>query len=167
MSLTHEPVTPFVTRRWGQGAPYNAEMPTDLTAPSRAVATGCMTTAMAMALSAFPDRIGTTKPIPDYSWDEVVNGTAYHQSYGGVYPSFEVDGDLPIADFAELAGVPEDSLTTDSATAGGWTIEKFGAFPRPGDTFVADGLTVKVLAMDADGLRVERILVRREAAAGS
>ena len=81
--------------------------------------------------------------------------------------AWEVDGDLPIADFAELAGVPEDSLTTDSATAGGWTIEKFGAFPRPGDTFVADGLTVKVLAMDEDGLRVERILLRREAAAGS
>lgn len=81
--------------------------------------------------------------------------------------AWEVDGDLPIADFAELAGVPEDSLTTDSATAGGWTIEKFGAFPRPGDTFVADGLTVKVLAMDEDGLRVERILVRREADAGS
>ena len=81
--------------------------------------------------------------------------------------AWEVDGDMPIADFAELAGVPEDSLTTDSATAGGWTIEKFGAFPRPGDTFVADGLTVKVLAMDEDGLRVERILVRREAAAGS
>ena len=81
--------------------------------------------------------------------------------------AWEVDGDLPIADFAELARVPEDSLTTDSATAGGWTIEKFGAFPRPGDTFVADGLTVKVLAMDEDGLRVERILVRREAAAGS
>ena len=81
--------------------------------------------------------------------------------------AWEVDGDLPIADFAELAGVPEDSLTTDSATAGGWTIEKFGAFPRPGDTFVADGLTVKVLAMDEDGLRVERILVRREPAAGS
>ena len=81
--------------------------------------------------------------------------------------AWEVDGDLPIADFAELAGVPEDSLTTDSATAGGWTIEKFGAFPRPGDTFVADGLTVKVLAMDEDGLRVERILVRREAAAES
>ena len=94
MSLTHEPVAPFVTRRWGQGAPYNAEMPTDLTAPSRAVATGCMTTAMAMALSAFPNGIGTTKPIPDYSWDEVVDGTTYHQSYGGVYPSFEVDGDL-------------------------------------------------------------------------
>ena len=81
--------------------------------------------------------------------------------------AWEGDGALPIADFAELAGVPEDSLTTDSATAGGWTIEKFGAFPRPGDTFVADGLTVKVLAMDEDGLRVERILVRREAAAGS
>ena len=78
--------------------------------------------------------------------------------------AWEVDGDLPIADFAELTGVPEEALTTDSATAGGWTIEKYGAFPHPGDTFDADGLTVKVLAMDEDGLRVERILVRRETA---
>ena len=80
--------------------------------------------------------------------------------------AWEVDGDLPIADFAELVEIPEDDLTDRSATAGGWTIEKYGAFPRAGDTFDADGLTVKVLAMDEDGLRVERILVRREAAEG-
>ena len=75
--------------------------------------------------------------------------------------AWEVDGDLPIADFAELVGVAEETLTTESATAGGWTIEKFGAFPHTGDTLSTDGLHVRVLAMDEDGLRVERILVHR------
>ncbi|MBQ7737530.1 MAG: HlyC/CorC family transporter [Oscillospiraceae bacterium] len=76
--------------------------------------------------------------------------------------AFEVDGDLPIADFAELLGMEEDDLHTDSATAGGWTIEKFGAFPREGQTLTAEGVSVKVLAMDGDGLRVEKILVQKE-----
>ena len=76
--------------------------------------------------------------------------------------AFEVDGDLPIADFAELMGMDETDLDTESATAGGWTIEKYGAFPAAGDTLSADGLNVRVLAMDEDGLRVERILVQRE-----
>jgi CBS domain containing-hemolysin-like protein len=43
-----------------------------------------------------------------------------------------VDGDLPIADFAQLLDISEEALNTDSATAGGWTMEKFGAFPQPG-----------------------------------
>ena len=42
-----------------------------------------------------------------------------------------------------------------------WTIEKFGAFPKVGDTVEADGLRVKVLAMGEDGLRVEKILVEK------
>ena len=72
--------------------------------------------------------------------------------------AFEVDGDLPIADFAELLGVAEEDLDTDSATAGGWTIEKFQAFPKAGEELVAEGVHVKVLAMDEDGRRVERLL---------
>lgn len=75
---------------------------------------------------------------------------------------FEVDGDLPIGDFAELLGRSEDSLETDSATVGGWTIEKNGTVPRAGDTVEADGLRVKVLSMDEDGLRVERVLVEKD-----
>jgi len=71
--------------------------------------------------------------------------------------SFELDGDLPIGEFAELLGTSEDALDTDSATAGGWTLEKFGDFPEPGQSILADGLKVTVLAMD--GLRVERLLV--------
>ena len=74
---------------------------------------------------------------------------------------YEIDGDLPIGDLAELLDVTEESLDTASATAGGWTIEKFGAFPKVGDTVEADGLRVKVLAMGEDGLRVEKILVEK------
>ena len=76
--------------------------------------------------------------------------------------AFEVDGDLPVGDFAELLDMGEETLNTDSATAGGWTIEKFGGFPREGDTVTAEGVTVKVLAMDEDGRRVEKILAERE-----
>ena len=74
---------------------------------------------------------------------------------------YEIDGDLPIGDLAELLDVTEESLDTASATAGGWTIEKFGAFPKVGDTVEADGLRVKVLAMGEDGLRVEKILLEK------
>ncbi len=76
--------------------------------------------------------------------------------------AFEVDGDCPLGDFAELLGAEEGDLSEDSATVGGWTIEKFGSFPRPGDGFTADGVRVKVLAMDDDGHRVEKILVEKE-----
>ena len=74
--------------------------------------------------------------------------------------AFEVDGDLPLGEFAELLGMDEEDLSTESATAGGWTIEKFGSFPKAGDAFTADGVEVKVLAMDEDGLRVEKIIAR-------
>ena len=93
-------------------------------------------------------------------WDET--DEVEHEIVSRPDGTWEVDGDLPIADFAELVGVDEETLTTESATAGGWTIEKFGAFPRTGDVFASDGLRVRVLAMDEDGLRVERILVQRE-----
>jgi putative hemolysin len=71
--------------------------------------------------------------------------------------SFELGGNLPIGEFAELLGTTEEALDTDSATAGGWTLEKFGDFPEQGQSIQTDGLKVTVLAMD--GLRVERLLV--------
>ena len=92
-------------------------------------------------------------------WDETdeVETEIFARS-DGVY---EIDGDLPIADLAELMDVKEEELDTESATAGGWTIEKFGAFPRVGDHLDAGGLHAEVLAMDEEGLRVERLLVRK------
>ena len=71
---------------------------------------------------------------------------------------FEVDGDLSISEFIELAGLDEASFEAESETAGGWVVEKLGHFPTSGEEFQTDGLCVKVLSMD--GLRVEKLLVR-------
>ncbi len=71
---------------------------------------------------------------------------------------FEVDGDLSIGDFVELAGLDEDVFEAESETAGGWVVEKLGHFPTAGETLETDGLSITVLSMD--GLRVEKILVK-------
>ena len=75
---------------------------------------------------------------------------------------WELDGDMSIGDFTELLGVSEDAFESESATVGGWTLERFGAFPAEGDRFEWEDLSVTVLKMD--GLRVERVLVERNAA---
>ena len=72
----------------------------------------------------------------------------------------ELDGDMPITEFLELAGIPEDGFEADSDTLGGWTIESFGGrFPEPGESFEFENLKITVLSMD--GRRVERVLVER------
>ena len=73
---------------------------------------------------------------------------------------YELDGDMAIGDFIELMEYDEDSFETESSTVGGWTLEMFGSWPQEGESFTLDGLTVTVLKMD--GLRVERVLVRKE-----
>ena len=72
---------------------------------------------------------------------------------------WELDGDMSVGDFTELLGVSEEALDSESATVGGWTLERFGGFPKEGDRFEWAGLAVTVLKMD--GLRVERVLVTR------
>ena len=69
---------------------------------------------------------------------------------------------MTLSDFLELLDWLEDALDdADSTTVGGWTLERFGTFPKPGDSFRYENLTVTVLAMD--GRRVERVLVYRPA----
>ena len=71
----------------------------------------------------------------------------------------ELDGAMTLSDFLELLGWNEDALDdADSTTVGGWTLERFGTFPKPGDSFRYENLTVTVLAMV--GRRVERVLVQ-------
>ena len=73
---------------------------------------------------------------------------------------YELDGDMNIYDFLELVGIPEEDFEAESATLGGWTVERFGAFPQKGDSFRYEDLLVTVLEMD--GRRVEKLLVKRE-----
>jgi len=72
---------------------------------------------------------------------------------------YELDGDMLISDFLELAGIPEREFEAESETVGGWTVEMFGDFPEEGDSFDFRNFTVKVLEMD--GRRVEKVLVTK------
>lgn len=70
---------------------------------------------------------------------------------------YEIDGDLSIGEFCELLGWDEDKFETDSVTVGGWILEQFGHFPKAGDSFDYENITVTVLQMD--DLRVGKLLV--------
>ena len=90
-------------------------------------------------------------------WDEkdVVENEVITRPDGG----YELDGAMTLSDFLELLDWNEDALDdADSTTVGGWTLERFGTFPKVGDSFRYENLTVTVLAMD--GRRVERVLVQ-------
>ena len=71
---------------------------------------------------------------------------------------FEVDGNLSIGEFVELAGLDEDTFDAESETAGGWVVEKLGHFPTAGEVLETEGMQITVLSMD--GLRVEKLLVK-------
>lgn len=73
---------------------------------------------------------------------------------------YELDGDMNMSDFLEMIDRSEDSFDTDSATVGGWTIEKFGRFPECGDTFTFENLNLTVL--EVSGQRVEKVLLSVE-----
>ena len=75
---------------------------------------------------------------------------------------YELDGAMPVSDFVELMHIPEDEFDFESETVGGWTLEMFGDFPKEGETFEYQDLTVTVLSME--GRRVERVLVKRGSA---
>ncbi len=84
--------------------------------------------------------------------DEVVDEVVERSEH-----EYEIDGDLPISEFCELMEWKEDSFETDSVTVGGWTLEKFGSFPKAGDSFEYENITVTVLEMD--DLRVGKVLI--------
>ncbi|NCB50738.1 MAG: HlyC/CorC family transporter [Clostridia bacterium] len=73
---------------------------------------------------------------------------------------YELDGDMSISDFLDLLDIAEDAFAFESETVGGWTLEMFGGFPEEGYGFIFGDLKVTVLKMD--GLRVEKVLVKKE-----
>jgi len=89
-------------------------------------------------------------------WDEtdIVEQEVVRRENG----EFELDGAMVIDDFIELVGFKEESFQAESETVGGWTLESFGKFPREGDSFEYENLTLTVLSMD--GRRVEKVLVK-------
>lgn len=72
---------------------------------------------------------------------------------------YELEGSMLLADFLETLGINEDDFEAESSTVGGWTLEMFGGFPRVGDSFRHENMTVTVLGM-VDGRRVGKVLVQ-------
>lgn len=95
-------------------------------------------------------------------WDEMdeIENEVVERAEG----EYELDGDMAIDDFTELVGLDDDGFETESSTVGGWTLERFGAYPHEGESFVFDEFdeTITVTVLKMDGLRVEKVLVRVE-----
>ena len=90
-------------------------------------------------------------------WDEtdVVEQEVVEKAEG----EYELDGSMVITDFMELLGLSEEEFEPESETVGGWTLEMFGTFPKEGDSFRYENMTVTVLEM-VDGRRVDKVLVK-------
>ena len=87
--------------------------------------------------------------------DEVENEIIAHSE--GV---FEIDGDMNIHDFWEFAEKDEEIMEFDSETVGGWIIERYGDFPKVGDSVEYENLRITV--METGPHRVEKVLVKLE-----
>ena len=72
---------------------------------------------------------------------------------------YELEGSMLLADFLDSLGLNEEDFEAESSTVGGWTLEMFGGFPRVGDSFRHEHMTVTVLEM-VDGRRVGKVLVQ-------
>ena len=90
-------------------------------------------------------------------WDETdtVEQEIVQRSEG----EYELDGSMILSDMAELLGLREEDMEAESDTVGGWTIERFGSFPKVGDSFEYENISLSVLEM-SDGRRVDKVLVK-------
>jgi CBS domain containing-hemolysin-like protein len=73
--------------------------------------------------------------------------------------SWELDGDLPIDDLLELAGLPPEDFDFESETVGGWVMELLEGFAAPGDQLTYENLSLTVL--ETDDKRVQRVRVTK------
>lgn len=90
-------------------------------------------------------------------WDET--DTVEQEVVEKAEGEYELDGSMVITDFIELLGLNEEAFEAESGTVGGWTLEMFGRFPKVGDSFRYENMTVTVLSM-VEGRRVDRIQVK-------
>ena len=90
-------------------------------------------------------------------WDEtdIVEQEMVCRSDG----SYELEGIMLLEDFLEAVGLNAQDFQAESNTVGGWTLEMFGGFPKVGDSFRYENMTVTVLSM-VDGRRVGKVLVQ-------
>ena len=71
--------------------------------------------------------------------------------------SWEVDGELSIADLCDAVGIDERSIEVESTSVGGWFTELAGHIAEPGETVSGDWFKMTVLQMQEQ--HVKRILL--------
>ena len=88
-------------------------------------------------------------------WDE---SDVIEEEFTEVAPNrYEVDGDMRLVDFLGKFDKEEEDLNDDNATVGGWAVEMVGGYPKRGDSFVYENLTVTILKKER--MRVLRLSV--------
>ena len=70
---------------------------------------------------------------------------------------YDVDADIRLEDFFDQLELDERGLDEDNTTLGGWTTAEIGRYPRVGDSFDYQNITVTVKKREK--LRVIRLLV--------
>ena len=93
-------------------------------------------------------------------WDE--DDEVYQEVQKLSETSYELDGDMSVADLIDLMEWDEDDFEFDSDTVGGWCIEMIEGYPQEGDSFEYENAAITVLEMA--NLRVDRVLVEQETA---
>jgi putative hemolysin len=76
--------------------------------------------------------------------------------------SWLMDGLMPVEDAGEYLGLQAfaDEVEGRYQTLGGYVMAHLGRIPKVADSFSSQGYRFEV--MDMDGLRVDKVLVRRE-----
>lgn len=74
--------------------------------------------------------------------------------------TFDVDGDMRLEDFLDEMDIDDRDFDDDNATVGGWAIEMLGDYPKVGDTFEYENLTVTVKKLQ--NRRVVSVSVKAE-----
>lgn len=74
--------------------------------------------------------------------------------------SFEISGELSIADMIETLNLPAGSVESDSNSVGGWVMEIFEKIPITGDTIVSGIFNITVL--EVDDQRIVKIKLKIE-----
>lgn len=70
---------------------------------------------------------------------------------------YDVDADMRLEDFLDELDIDDRDLDEDNTTLGGWTVAEIGRYPRVGDSFNYQNLTITVKKREK--LRVIRLLV--------
>jgi putative hemolysin len=76
--------------------------------------------------------------------------------------SWLVDGTAPVEELARRFGLASDTLPRDCATVSGLVLATLERIPSAGDVVRWQDLTIEVV--DMDGRRIDKLLVRRNAA---